>query len=170
MEPVSTAARFIAAPIDTKETRTSHSLGGCAFTSVVESCLSIGAGSAVHDTPPDVSVSDDLVRLLFEYVDSRNWDGLFLAFCDDVVYERPGYAPLVGIDRVVRFYREERVIASGRHELENLVTDERRGACWGRFVGIHKNGSGLSERFADVYTFERGKIKTRKSYFFRPAI
>ena len=115
-------------------------------------------------------MSDDIVKRLFESVDSRDWDGLCDAFCDDVVYERPGYAPLVGLDRVLQFYREERVIASGRHELEHVVGDEGSGACWGRFVGIHKNGSGLSERFADVYTFERGKIKTRKSYFFRPAI
>jgi len=115
-------------------------------------------------------VSDEIVKRLFESVDSRDWDGLCDAFCDDVVYERPGYAPLVGLDRVLQFYREERVIASGRHELEHVVGDEGSGACWGRFVGIHKNGSGLSERFADVYTFERGKIKTRKSYFFRPAI
>jgi hypothetical protein len=115
-------------------------------------------------------VSDSIVKRLFESVDSRDWDRLSDAFCDDVVYERPGYGPLVGLERVVRFYREERVIASGRHELEHVVADDQSGACWGWFVGIHKNGSDLAERFADVYTFESGKIKTRKSYFFRPAI
>jgi ketosteroid isomerase-like protein len=115
-------------------------------------------------------VSDNIVTRLFEYVDSRNWNGLSDAFCDDVVYERPGYAPLIGLESVLHFYREVRVILSGRHELENVVISDGCGACWGRFVGMHKNGSGLSERFADVYTFERGKIKTRKSYFFRPAI
>jgi uncharacterized protein len=115
-------------------------------------------------------VSDSIVKRLFDYVDSRDWEGLSDAFCDDVVYERPGYAPLVGLDRVKHFYREERVIASGRHELEHVVVDDTSGACWGCFIGIHKNGADLAERFADVYTFERGKIKTRKSYFFRPAI
>lgn len=115
-------------------------------------------------------MSDNIVKRLFEYVDSRDWDGLSNAFCDDVVYERPGYAPLVGLASVLHFYREVRVILSGRHELENVVVDDGCGACWGRFVGTHRNGSGLCERFADVYTFERGKIKTRKSYFFRPAI
>ncbi len=115
-------------------------------------------------------MSHEIVKRLFECVDARNWERLSDAFCDDVVYERPGYAPLVGLDSVLHFYREERVIASGRHELENVVADEGSGACWGRFVGTHKNGSGLSERFADVYTFEKGKIRTRKSYFFRPAI
>jgi len=115
-------------------------------------------------------VSDDIVKRLFEYVDSRDWDSLCDAFCDDVVYERPGYAPLIGLDSVLHFYREERVIASGQHELENVVANGGSGACWGRFVGMHKNGSPLSERFADVYTFEKGKIKTRKSYFFRPVV
>jgi ketosteroid isomerase-like protein len=118
----------------------------------------------------EASVAYDIVRRLFERVDSRDWDRLSDAFCDDVVYERPGYAPLIGLESVLHFYREDRVIVSGRHELESVVINEGCGACWGRFVGTHKNGSDLSERFADVYTFERGKIKTRKSYFFRPAI
>jgi ketosteroid isomerase-like protein len=113
---------------------------------------------------------NEIVKRLFECVDSRDWDHLPDFFCEDVVYERPGYAPLVGLASVLHFYREERVIASGRHELEDVVAGDGSGACWGRFVGVHKNGSGLSERFADAYTFEAGKIKTRRSYFFRPAI
>jgi ketosteroid isomerase-like protein len=137
---------------------------------VIEGYLATDARSADTSVPFQAPGSDDIVKMLFEHVDSHDWEGLALDFCDDVVYERPGYAPLVGLERVLHFYREERVIASGRHELENLVSNEECGACWGRFVGTHKNGSDLCERFADVYTFERGKIKTRKSYFFRPAI
>ncbi len=87
-----------------------------------------------------------------------------------MTYERPGYEPLVGYERVKKFYREERVIASGTHFLEGVVVNDDSGACWGRFVGVHKNGSAIDERFADAYTFENGKIRTRKSYFFRPAV
>lgn len=117
-----------------------------------------------------VSVTPELIPRLFETVDSRRWEGLKQFFCDEIVYERPGYAPLVGRERVEKFYSEERVIASGRHFLEAVVVNGSEGACWGRFIGQHKNGSPLDERFADCYTFHEGKIKTRKSYFFRPAV
>jgi ketosteroid isomerase-like protein len=74
------------------------------------------------------------------------------------------------LERVMKFYREERVIASGKHHLENIVLEENSGACWGRFTGVHKNGSAIDERFADVYRIKNGKIWNRQSYFFRPAV
>jgi hypothetical protein len=91
-------------------------------------------------------------------------------FCDDITYERPGYPPLIGYQRVQKFYREERTIGSGKHFLEGAVANDDRGACWGKFIGKHKNGSAIDERFADAYTFQGGRIKTRRSYFFRPAV
>ncbi|MBZ5521031.1 MAG: ester cyclase [Acidobacteriia bacterium] len=115
-------------------------------------------------------VSPDFIRNMFGTIDNREWTALERFFLKDLIYERPGYAPLVGYDRVLQFYREERVIASGRHLLEEIVLDGDSGACWGRFVGKHKNGSSIDERFADTYKFEQGKIKLRKSYFFRPAV
>src|SRR5262249_42115461 len=66
------------------------------------------------------AVTSNIIARLFDVVDSRSWRGLGDVFCDDITYERPGYEPLVGFDRVVRFYREERVIASGKHHLENI--------------------------------------------------
>jgi ketosteroid isomerase-like protein len=115
-------------------------------------------------------IAPDFVRSLFEAIDSRRWPSLEDFFSKDIIYERPGYAPLIGYDRVLKFYRETRVIASGRHLLEEIVVDGDGGACWGRFVGEHKNGSQIDEGFADTYKFENGRIKVRKSYFFRPAV
>lgn len=112
----------------------------------------------------------NLIAKLFEKVDSREWEGLREIFCDDIVYERPGYEPLEGFERVQYFYRNERVVASGTHHIERTVGDREAAACWGRFIGLHKNGSKINERFADVYTLRDGKIHTRKSYFFRPAV
>jgi ketosteroid isomerase-like protein len=114
--------------------------------------------------------AQELVNRLFAIVDARNWDDLENVFSPDIIYERPGYAPLIGYQRVKQFYREERVIASGRHYIDVIIADEHRGACCGRFTGTHKNQSAIDERFADMYSFEDGKIKTRTSYFFRPAV
>lgn len=114
---------------------------------------------------------ENFVTELFRKVDARDWDALATSFAPDVVYERPGYEPLMGRERVMRFYREERVIASGQHSLERVVLDEGGGACWGRYVGVHRDGSPIDERFADVYTVDaEGRITTRRSYFYRPAI
>lgn len=110
------------------------------------------------------------VEAMFAAIDGRTFDDLPRFFDDAMTYERPGYEPLVGIDEILHFYRNVRVIASGNHRLEEVVWEDGRAACWGRFVGQHKNGSAIDERFADVYTFADGKIATRRSYFFRPAV
>jgi len=119
---------------------------------------------------PSPSQGSDFVREMFKVIDGRDWASLENFFGKSMTYERPGYAPLVGYDRVLHFYREERVIASGQHLLDEIVMNSDGGACWGRFVGEHKNGSHIDEKFADTYKFEDGKIKLRRSYFFRPAV
>jgi ketosteroid isomerase-like protein len=115
-------------------------------------------------------MSKGLIAKLFDGVDSSDWNILADVFHPDVVYERPGYPPFRGIDRVVYYYQHERVLAAGKHYLEEIVADERTGACCGRFVGMKKDGSEVDERFADVYVFSDGRILSRKSYFFRPAV
>jgi len=120
--------------------------------------------------PEKNHIGSDFLRNMFESIDCRDWESLENFFGGNITYERPGYAPLVGYDRVQRFYREERVIASGRHHLDEVVVNENSGACWGRFIGEHKNGSPIDEKFADTYKFENGKIKLRRSHFFRPAV
>jgi branched-chain amino acid aminotransferase len=123
-----------------------------------------------HATRSAVSISKDFIRNMFQTIDSRDWEGLDRAFRADMTYDRPGYERLVGYERVKKFYRDERVIVSGSHVLEGIVVNNDNGACWGRFIGKHKNGSSIDESFADVYTFQDGKIKTRRSFFFRPAV
>ena len=115
-------------------------------------------------------MQNGLIIDLFRIIDTGDYLSLTRIFQVDIVYERPGYAPLVGIDRLLEFYRNERIIASGTHHPWHIVTTQDAGACWGHFIGIGKDGSKINERFADCYTFEEGKIKTRISYFFQPAI
>lgn len=111
-----------------------------------------------------------LVHEMFRIIDGRDFDRL-REFChEDIVYERPGYEPIVGMDELLHFYREVRIIASGEHQLAAVVLDDEHGACWGRFEGLHRNGSGLSVEFADTYVIEEGKIRRRKSFFFQPAV
>ncbi|MCF2150427.1 nuclear transport factor 2 family protein [Desmonostoc muscorum LEGE 12446] len=121
-------------------------------------------------TLPNIAAKKQLIVTLFCAVDSSDWNLLVKCFDKNIIYERPGYQPFIGLDKLLKFYQYERIIASGQHHLEHIVIDNNHGACWGQFIGMHKNGSEINERFADVYSFENGKFKTRRSYFFRPAI
>lgn len=111
-----------------------------------------------------------LVHEMFRVIDGRDWDRLPEFFAAEAVYERPGYEPFAGLERLDRFYRHERVIASGRHLLEAVVMDGDNAACWGRFVGVHKDGSPIDESFADFYRLAENRVVHRKSFFFRPAV
>jgi ketosteroid isomerase-like protein len=115
-------------------------------------------------------MTKEFVEGMFASIDGRRWEELRDRFSPDAAYERPGYEPLVGLDAILDFYANVRVIVAGSHHLTRIVVEDGGGACWGRFVGKHRNGSDIDERFADVYTTENGKIKTRTSYFFRPAV
>jgi ketosteroid isomerase-like protein len=113
---------------------------------------------------------EQAIRELFSVVDARDWEAMPGFFCEDVVYERPGYEAIVGIANLLHFYEHVRIIATGTHYLEQIVIGEHSGSCWGRFIGAKRDGTPLDERFADVYLFKDGKIRQRRSYFFRPAV
>jgi len=117
-----------------------------------------------------ITMPNESIVQLFKAIDSSDWDGMLGLLHPDMVYERPGYPAFCGIDRVLQFYKEERILASGEHRLEHILCEGIEGACWGQFVGFKKDGSEVDERFVDVYTFRDGRILTRRSYFFRPAI
>jgi ketosteroid isomerase-like protein len=110
------------------------------------------------------------VRGMFASIDAADWDALAERFDPEVVYERPGYPEFVGRERVLDFYRNERIVVSGRHEIEGVVVEGDTGASWGRMRGTLSDGSQADVRFAEVYSFARARIRTRRSYFFRAAV
>lgn len=111
-----------------------------------------------------------LVHDLFRAIDAREFDRLHDVCHPEIVYERPGYESFSGMDRLLKFYREERIIASGDHHLTAVLVDGTHGACWGRFLGKHRDGSDIDVEFADTYEIEDGRIRRRKSFFYVPAV
>lgn len=107
---------------------------------------------------------------LFRAIDTATWNDLPQFFHADVVYERPGYPPIEGIDALLTFYRFTRIVAEGKHSLDGGLGEGDSAICWGHFNGRSKTGEVLSERFADAYELEGGVIKKRTTYFFRAAI
>lgn len=90
-------------------------------------------------------MDDTRLHELFRTIDSRDWSSLRGFLHPDVVYARPGYPPFEGIERVLAFYESERVIASGTHSLRSVVMSGKHGACCGRFVGTHRDGTAIDE-------------------------
>jgi ketosteroid isomerase-like protein len=125
-------------------------------------------------------MSDSVIRRMFECVDAADWERLSGCFHPEVRYERPGYPPLVGRDRLIRFYREERPIAESRHEIEGILLDgdlqsdgdraTGSAAAWGEMTGKVIDGDPVAFRFAEIYGFADGVIRARRSYFFTPAV
>jgi ketosteroid isomerase-like protein len=107
---------------------------------------------------------------MFAAIDARDWTALPTFFHPAMVYERPGYEPFAGRDRIMRFYREERVILRGRHTLDGTIAENDRAAAWGRIEAVHTDGRPIALGFADVYLFEQGTIILRRSHFFVPAV
>ncbi len=110
------------------------------------------------------------VKRMFRSIDASDWQALAAILHPDVVYERPGYDPLAGLRRVLRFYREERLVAYGRHRIDGVVVDGDSASAWGRMRGTMRDGSAADVRWAEVYSFEDGRIRKRRSYFFQPAV
>jgi ketosteroid isomerase-like protein len=113
---------------------------------------------------------DELVRKLLTVIDARDWAELATLVTPDVVYDRPGYRTLCGVDEFLDFYLNVRVIADGRHRLDSLLTNESNGFCWGHFGGSSRTDEPISEIFADWYQFADGKVRGRRTFFYRPAI
>lgn len=115
-------------------------------------------------------LNGSLIEGMFAAIDARDWDTLPAFFHSDIVYERPGYDPFVGCDRVMRFYRDERVIARGVHTLEGTVVEKARAAAWGWIEAVHVDGTPVKHGFADIYLLDQHAIKLRRSHFFVPAV
>lgn len=111
-----------------------------------------------------------MILAYFRAVDERDFSKFEDIFHQEVVYERPGYDTLAGINDLIAFYRHRRILSSGCHTIEGVIVEGERGVCWGRFIGMTKAGESVDERFADVFTFQDGQIKTRITFFYKPAV
>jgi len=111
-----------------------------------------------------------VVERYYESVDDNDVDSLVALFADNAVYERPGYEPLRGRDAIERFYRADRVIASGRHTLHNVIAAGDEIAVEGSFAGVLRDGTSVEVRFADFFRLRDGRFQQRHTYFFAASV
>lgn len=113
----------------------------------------------------------DRVRRYYQLVDEGDVPGLLQLFSPDVVYERPGYEPIRGRAALEDFYRDVRVIVSGRHSLRSLVCADAEVAVQGDFAGVLRDGDNVRLRFADFFQVTAdGLFSRRNTYFFQPLV
>lgn len=118
----------------------------------------------------DVQKPREWLEAMFHAIDTANWTDLVQFFQPEVVYERPGHPDIFGIDALLYFYRNTRIIAEGEHVLTAALSDDDHAICFGYFKGRSKSGEELAERFADAYELRNGLICKWTTYFFRAAI
>ena len=108
----------------------------------------------------------------YRSIDRRDLDSALSCFAPDAVYRRPGYEALAGIDAILAYYRDERVIAAGRHNIESIVEDADADevAVRGSFSGTSNTGLPLAVRFADFWRFSGLAVVERNTYFDAPAV
>ncbi|WP_329256096.1 nuclear transport factor 2 family protein [Actinoallomurus sp. NBC_01490] len=115
-------------------------------------------------------MDDARLRAMFATIDAMDWDALPEFFHPQIVYERPGFPSLDGLDRVLRFYHDERKILSSVHDVEHTVVQDGRAAAWGRVSCVLPGGTRTEVGFADIYEFDGGLIRLRRTHFFVPSV
>ncbi|MGJ7416578.1 nuclear transport factor 2 family protein [Streptomyces cinereoruber] len=135
------------------------------------------AGPAPEGTPPQMTVAQHLsadvekVRSYYRLVDEGDVEGLLALFAPDAVYHRPGYEPLTGRAELGRFYREERVVARGRHTVTSVTAAGGAVAVQGGFRGELRDGGTVALRYADFFALSpEGLFTRRDTYFFAPLV
>ncbi|WP_410641723.1 nuclear transport factor 2 family protein [Amycolatopsis sp. lyj-346] len=111
------------------------------------------------------------VRRYYALVDSGDIDGLLALFHENASYQRPGYAALTGHAELRDFYRSQRIIAHGRHDIGRLVVAGHTVVVRASFAGVLKDGREVSVRFADFFELsDEARFLERETFFFAPSV
>lgn len=139
-----------------------------------------GAGLVGRGLPPygmAMSTSrtpDDYRRAVQRYYDALDRDDLeavLEGFSGDVLYRRPGYEVIAGMDRLRSYYTGDRKLAAGRHLVRDVVVEGQRAAAHGMYEGQLKDGERTAVGFAAFFSFDgNGRIAEHTTYFFTPAV
>lgn len=122
----------------------------------------------------DARTADQLraeVQGYYDTLDRNDMEAVLEYFSGDVLYLRPGYDRMVGIEALKRYYAEDRKIAGGRHVISNMIVEGQTVAAHGMWEGNLRDGTESSMGFAAFFEFDgNGRIREQTTYFFTPAV
>lgn len=110
------------------------------------------------------------VRTLFKAVDDKDWPTMVDYYNPRAVYHRPGYDPFIGITKILDYYKNLRLLGSGNHTIEGIISQGSQVAYWGEFLGYSRSGEPVDVQFMDRCLLDAGKILYRTTYFFTPHV
>jgi amino acid adenylation domain-containing protein len=116
--------------------------------------------SALQETltlEPGANWHQHVARRYYELIDSSRFSEAAALFHDEVIYERQGTPTIHGREDLLHFYQHDRVIAEGKHQLEQVLAEGNWVAVRGQFQGRLRNGEPVEVRFTDWHRF-RGKF------------
>jgi len=116
--------------------------------------------------------TEQLIARMFKSIDANALDELVHVVAPAIVYERPGFAQVSGIEAFLDFYKRVRIIQCGRHDLQHVVCEGATAMSCGHFKGQLKNGAPVDIGFSEVYRVDpvRSAIVFRRTYFFQAAV
>lgn len=107
----------------------------------------------------------------YDAMDRDDIDAVLAFFGGDVLYRRPGYDRIAGMDALRQYYASGRKLAAGRHVLTSIVVEGPRVAANGTFEGQLRDGRQTSVGFAAFFVFDaNGRAIEHTTYFFVPAV
>lgn len=111
------------------------------------------------------------VQGYYDALDREDIDAVLDYFSGEILYRRPGYQPITGLEGLRAYYTKDRLLASGRHVVRALVVEGQTVAAHGTFEGELKSGERTTTGFAAFFTFDGGgRISEHTTYFFVPAV
>ncbi len=111
------------------------------------------------------------VQGYYDALDAGDNERVLEFFSGDVLYLRPGYERVAGIERLREYYEDSRKLKPGRHVLRSILVDGAEVAVHGEYEGELKDGSRTSVGFAAFFTFDgNDRASEHFTYFFVPAV
>lgn len=117
---------------------------------------------------------DELRQAVLAYYDALDRDDLDAVlgcFSGDVLYRRPGYRTMTGIEQLRAYYETDRKLAAGRHLVRDVLVEDSQVAAQGMYEGQLRDGDRMAMGFAAFFVFDgMGRISEHTTYFFTPAV
>lgn len=100
----------------------------------------------------------------YDDIDNHKLAKVLRFFDDDANYTRDGRL-ISGKTELTRFYRQDRPIASGYHNIEWIKAKEGVVRTKGQFFGFLKSGKEVTVKFLDTFHFAGTKVTKRVTIF-----
>lgn len=124
------------------------------------------AGTSEDPTlKPGTDGHQQVVRGYYELIDANRFSDAVTLFHEEVTYERQGTPTIHGRVALLNFYQHDRVIAEGKHQLDQVLGGGNWVAVRGQFQGRLRSGETVQIPFTDWHHFRDDLIDYRNTLF-----